>query len=275
MSDLLKADLKRSLRDKLFLVLCIIAAAFALVTPLLYKGIFMLLQIDANAMQELEMLGIGINAKSMFFGSFSLGNNFGFILPIFIVIILCKDFSHGTIRNKIICGKSRTSIYFSMLITCTALICVLIMAHAVLTLLISLLFFDYQATPFTLGDFGYLMASVALELLVYLFLCALLTFFIVRMKNAGLAIVMYFVVSFTMMIAGGITQTVVIFADPASTSYGILEFFNTANIFVTTAIGNGTSYELQDVLYLVLPVVASTALFIALGFLSFKKKDIK
>ncbi len=276
MIDLLKTDLKRAVKDKLFIVICIIAGAFAIITPLLYKVIFVVLEFDEEAMQELEMLGMGImNAKSIFFSSFSLGNNFGLILPIFVAIILCKDFSNGTIRNKIICGKSRTSIYFSLFFTCAILICSFILMHALLTLLLSLLVFDYQSTPFTASDFGYLMGSIALEILVYLFVCALLTFFIVCMKNAGLSIVMFFIISFLMIIIGGITQAMVLFADPATTSYKILEIFNTANVFSTSIIGNGTSYKLNEILYLVLPNVCIMAILIVLGLSIFKKKDLK
>ena len=147
MIDLLKTDLKRAVKDKMFIVLCIIGGAFAVITPILYKVIFVLLGIDEEAMQEFEVLGMGFaSAKSVFFSAFSLSNNFGLILPVLVAIILCKDFSHGTIRNKIICGKSRTSIYFSLLITCVILICSFILAHALLTLFISLIFFDYQST---------------------------------------------------------------------------------------------------------------------------------
>jgi ABC-type transport system involved in multi-copper enzyme maturation permease subunit len=221
------------------------------------------------------MLGLGIDAKTMLFSSFSLSNNFGLILPIFVAIILCKDFGGGTIRNKIICGKSRGSIYLSMLTTCTILMLGFIMAHALLTLLVSLIFFDYQATEFTASDFGYLMASLGLEVLIYLMVAALLTFFIVYMKNSGLSIVMYFVIMFVMTIIGSITMTVIMFADPEATSYKILEFLNTANAFTTTAIGNGASYELGDILSLIIPNAALTVLFIVLGYLSFGKKDVK
>ncbi len=275
MTNVLKTDLKRAVKDKLFIVLCIIAVAFAVVTPLLYKGIFLLLEFDAEALKELEMLGLGINAKSMFFSSFSLGNNFGLILPIFVAIILCKDFSHGTIRNKIICGKSRTSIYFSLFFTCVILMFAFILAHAFLTLLVSLIFFDYQSAAFTASDFGYFVASIALELLVYLLVSAILVFFVAFMKNAGISIVMYFVVSFVMIIVGSIVQTAFLFADPNDASYGVLEFFNTANAFTTTAIGTGTSYDGKDILSIVLPNALLAALVTFLGLLFFRKKDLK
>ena len=275
MVDLIRTDLKRALKDKLFLVLCIIGVAFALSTPLLYKGLFTLLEVETGTIEEMEMMGLGMSAKSMFFSSFSLSNNFGLILPVLVAIILCKDFSHGTIRNKVICGKSRASIYFSLLSTCAMLICGLIMVHAALTLGVSLVFFDYQAADFTASDFGYLMASLGMELLVFLMVSALLMLFIVRMKNAGLAIVMYFVVSFAFMIVGSITQVVAFFLDTDTVAYEILEVFNKANVFASTAIGAGTEYELGDVLCIVLPNVAITVGLVALGYLSFRKKDLK
>lgn len=275
MINLLKADLRRALKDKLFIVLLIILGAFALVTPVLYKFIFALLEFSPEDMQELEMLGLMIDAKSMFFSAFSLSSNFGLILPLFVAIILSKDFSHGTIRNKIICGKSRTSIYFSMFITCSVLVCGFILAYALLTLLVSLMMFDYQATKFTLSDFGYLMASIGLELLIFAFVSAVLTFFLSSMKNAGLSIVMYFVLAFALIIVGSITQTTVIFADPNKFSYKVLEFFNSANAFANTTIGRGTGYELKEILYLVLPTVAFGSLAVIFGLLAFRKKDIK
>lgn len=269
MVDLLRCDLKRAIKDKLFLVLCIVGGAFAVITPLLYKALFASLNV------EVGMLGLQMNARSLFFSSFSLTNNFGLILPILIAIILCKDFSHGTVRNKIISGKSRGSIYLSLLITCATLMCLFILAHAVLTLLVSLIFFDYQAVPFSAQDFGYLMASLGLEMLVYLLICAILTFFIMFMKNAGLAIVMYFVVNFGMTIIGSVMQAAMLFSNATDTvAYKLLEFLTNANVFTTTAI-NGTALSTPELLALIIPNVIFTALFILLGLFAFKKKELK
>ncbi|MBR2988559.1 MAG: hypothetical protein IKC64_02415 [Clostridia bacterium] len=275
MRDLLKADIKRVLKDKLFIVISILAVAFALITPLLTKALVELISIEESSGMGMEMLEMQLTAKSMFFSSFSPGNNFGLILPIMMAIILCKDFNQGTVRNKIICGKSRSEIYFSMLTTCVIFMCSFVLIQAVLTLLFSLVFFDYQVGGFTAGDFGYLMASIGFEILVYFFICALLTFFIVFMKNAGLAIVMYFVVSFVFMIVGTITQTTIAFVSPNGTAYAILEFLNTVNVFTSLAIGNGTSYTIFEVLSLTLPNIAFTVVLAIAGWLVFKKKDLK
>ena len=86
MLNLLKTDLKRVFKDKLFLILCIIAAAFAIFNPLVYKLLFAMV----GMVEELDM---AIDAKTLCFTSFSPGNNLGLIMPIFAALVLCKDFS--------------------------------------------------------------------------------------------------------------------------------------------------------------------------------------
>ena len=103
MINLIKTDTKRILKDKLFLVVCIIALCLSVFMPLLYKAMFSGMEVvEEDMFAEMFM----ISGKSLFFDSFSAGNNMGLIAPVFIAIIICKDFSQGTIRNKIICGKS-------------------------------------------------------------------------------------------------------------------------------------------------------------------------
>ena len=113
MKNLLKAEFKRVFMDKLLIVMGILAVAFAAVTPLLYALLF-----SEMGMADEPMLASFISSKAQFFGSFSLGNNLGLIAPVLLAIALCKDFSFGTIRNKVIAGKSRTAIFLSLFITC-------------------------------------------------------------------------------------------------------------------------------------------------------------
>ena len=110
MLRLLKTDLLRVIKDKLFIVVCILCVGFALFTPTIYKLLELLLTED-----EADILfGSLFQAKDIFYASFSLTNNFGLILPILLSIIICKDFTYGTVRNKIICGHSRTNVFFSI-----------------------------------------------------------------------------------------------------------------------------------------------------------------
>lgn len=268
MFELFKVDLKRFLKDKLFLVICIIAGAFVLFTPLLYKGLFMLIQAE-------DMLGMVINAKTLLFAAFSPSSDMGLILPILVALVLCKDFGQGTVRNKIICGKSRSEIFFSMLLTCITVTCSVMLAYGILILCVSLTVFDYQAEPFTAGDFGYLLLSIGFEMLVYVFISALICFFAVFMKNAGLAIVMYFAVNFLFVIIGGIVSVAGMAVKPDTFAYRLIEILAKSNVFMSSAIGNGTSYTLTDVLCILLPTVLGTVGLVLLGRWVFAKKDVR
>ncbi|MBE6535504.1 MAG: hypothetical protein E7677_02650 [Ruminococcaceae bacterium] len=281
MLKLLKVDFKRVFKDKLFLVVCILAGVFAVVTPLLYVAIFGSIGVETNEMSEtLEALGMAINAKSMFFQSFSLGNNLGLILPVLLAIILCKDFAHGTVRNKIISGKSRTSIFLSMYSVCFCVLFGAMVLHALLTMLISLIFFPYQSTEFVASDIGYFLLSLLFEALIYVFVAALVSFLCACTKNMGLAIVGYVAVVMIMSVLTSILQFGALMVPVAdggdSVALKVIEFLQDINLFnFSTVIGVGTKYSAREVLCCILSPTILSAGITLLGIFKFKKKDIK
>ena len=273
MLKLLKTDLTRVLKDKLFLISCIIGGVFALIGPLMYKAVFAFMGADA---EMLEMMGAMPTAKSMLFQAFLPGGDLGLILPILITIVLCKDFSYGTVRNKIIAGHSRTKIFLSMLITSCIIVCGLMLAQALLTFGISLVFFEYSTVAFSASEFGYILLSILLEMLVYITICSLVCFLCVFMKNAGTSVVMYVGVNFLLTIIGSIFMVSFAFADPEKkATHFFLELCSKTNIFTSTIIGAGTSYTLKDICFVLGPCIAFTALLVFLGIVIFKKKDLK
>ena len=280
MLKLLKVDFKRVFKDKLFLVVCIIAFVFAVVTPLLYVAIFGSLGVDTDEMNmTLEALGMAINAKSMFFQSFSLGNNLGIVLPVLLAIILCKDFSHGTVRNKIIGGNSRTSIFMSMYSVCFCVLFGVMVLHALLTMLISLIFFPYQSTPFGASDIGYFLLSLLFEALIYTFVAALVSFLCACTKNMGLAIVGYVAIIMIMSVVSSILQFGALFASVDGGSpfmQKAFEFLQDINLFnYGTVIGAGTKYSAREILcYILSPTLSAIGLTL-FGIFKFKRKDIK
>jgi ABC-type transport system involved in multi-copper enzyme maturation permease subunit len=271
MTNLIKTDLKRIFKDKLFLITCIIAAALALFSPLLNVVVFAAL----DATESLEMLGMLPTAKSFFFQSFLPGNNIGLIMPILVAIILCKDFSQGTVRNKIICGHSRFSIFLSMFISSSVVSSIIMIGQGLITLFFSLAFFEYSSEAFSLSEFGYVLISILFEILVYVLISAIISFFCVAMKNAGTAVVMYVAVSFLFAIVGSVTLVAVMFTEEGTLGYKVLEFLNNANVFTSTLIGGGESYTAKEIFYILTPSVGGSALFVLFGSLIFKKKDLK
>ena len=275
MGNLIKTDLIRVLKDKLFLVLCILCGVFALISPLLYKGIELILELDTFG-ATIENI---VSAKQLFFEAFSLGNNFGLIAPILLAIVLYKDFGHGTIRNKIICGHSRASIFWAMYVVCAVVLLGVMLVHALLTLGISLLMFEFQGTPFTSEDAWYFVESLMFEVLAYLFVSAMVVWLWATMKNAGVVIVMYVAVSFGASLVASIVMVAVqtlAFNGQQEMLQKALEIFQNCNLFYSTAfIGTGEEYTTREILcYLLSPIVCGGGL-LTLGFVSFRKRDLK
>lgn len=274
MLNLVRSDLRKVVKDRLFLVVCILAVGFALVTPLLYTLLFS----DMDPLLD-EITAGFLMAKGQFFSAFSLGNNFGFIAPFLLVIILCKDFSYGTIRNKIISGHSRTRIFLSMYLTCAVVLFCVAAFHAFLTLGISLLFFPYQSAPFTVGDLGYFFASLGFELLVFFCVAAILSWLCATMKNVGLVIVLYAAISLGLTMVSAILQvgiSVLTMEAGNEALVKVLTFLQNINIFnFSTIIGNGTSYEVKQILYLTLVPIIGCAALLGLSILKFRHKDLK
>lgn len=274
MRELFRADLKRVLKDKLLIVMGILAVVFALITPLLYAAIF-----SMDGLIDDPLLASLVSAKSQFFQSFSMTNNLGLIAPVLLAIVLCKDFSFGTVRNKIIAGKSRTSIYLSLFAVCALVLSAVMLLSAFLSLGVSLIFFDYQPTPFTFADFGYFMASLGFQLLVLLFMAALLSLLCGCTKNVGAAIVLYVAITFLLVLVGSIVQAICAVLQLTGINpklVDVLLVLDRLNVGRAVAyIGAGTSYTWEDVLYLLLPPLAGILGFTGFGLLRFRRKNLK
>ena len=256
--------------------MCILAVVFAAMTPLLYALMFSGIGMeDTSAITSL----LSVSGKTQFFASFSISNNLGLIAPVLLAIVLCKDFSFGTVRNKIISGKSRISVYLSLFITCATVLITVMVIHAFLTLGISLIFFEYQSTPFTLSDFWYFIESLAFEILVLLWITALLSYLCTCMKNVGLVIVLYIAVSLVLVIAGSIVQVVLSVLEATDTNEtltNILSFIDRINVgTAVTYIGTGTKYAIKDVLYLTISPIVGILFFTGMGIWQFSNKDLK
>ena len=277
MTRLIKSDFRKFFQDKLFIVVCILAVVFAVITPLLYLMLFSVAD-EVDPMTQ-ELLSGYVTAKGQFFGGFSFGNNLGLIAPLLIGIVFFKDFSYGTIRNKIISGHSRRSIFLSIFIVCTTMLFAIVLAHSLLTLGISLPFFDYQSTPFVMHDFWYLLESLLFEFLVYIFVGALVSWLCATMKNLGLVIVMYIAVVFGLSMIAGILQgiTMVLSMEPSMAKVvDVIDVLQRINVFNSSAtIGMGTEYTTKDVLYYVLTPVLCSAALLGHGMWKFERKDLK
>ena len=191
MSSLLKADLFALRKNKLTYILLAICAGMSLLTVGLYEVINIVFgELTAGDGEAfMEEMGMLVNGRTIMFGNFSLTNNVGLIIPIFAGLLTMRDVRSGTIRNKIIFGKSRVQIYFSHLIVSTLLcVAVSLIAFAILSFS-GFVLFGY-GVPFDAAEAWNFARCLIVGVLAYVYVASLATFFALVTKSTPLTIIL-------------------------------------------------------------------------------------
>ena len=282
MIRLIKVDLQRVLRDKLIWIACVIAVFFAVSTPLTY---FLLFEVLGDALGDVgemsEMLsgmGVSISAKSQFFTSFSLINNFGLIFPVLLAIVFSKDFGQGTMRNKIISGHSRNTVFFSAYTSCLITTLAVMLAQATLTMLVALIFFPFQDTPFFFTDLGYVLLSVLFECVLYAYVSAIVVAICMAVKNAGIAAVLTLAVILVAGMATSMLQMgeMLLGTMMTPTLSRVFDALQRIDVFgYSNLIGQGITYTVGEALCFGLLPLVGCASVLSLGAYVFRKSNLK
>ena len=127
MFKIMTASLYKLFRDTTFKVTLIIGVALALLTNLLYFIIFKI------AIDTPEIGNALFSGETALINSLNPSSNFGLTVPINLVVFTIGEFTYGTIRNKIIAGHKRSSIYFSLLLTGFVFTVILMTAYCFLS----------------------------------------------------------------------------------------------------------------------------------------------
>jgi hypothetical protein len=275
MITLLKADLKRMLKDKLFMVACIIGGGFALMTPILFYALEWLLGIDDSG-----MAGVLVNARTVLTNSFAPLNNFGLILPIFLGIIIHKDFSNGTVRNKIICGKPRYQIYLSILISSIIVMLICVLGYAIIGFGVGSVLLEYSSTVTIGEDIGFILLTLLFGSICYSVLASMIVFLFVNMKNMGVGAVLYFAIAFVLTLLSTVLVFAIdylVLANGDTTLTEVLKVICNLNIFhiINNIIVAGVEYGTKDIIYIIIDFIVYLSMFTGFGILIFSKKDLK
>jgi len=169
MNRILKADFRKFLSGKLFIVMMVLLVVFPLLSSaflsLVFKGLG-------------ENFDIGMSAETAFYSSFSPLNNYGLMLMIFMIIILLADFNQNTIRNKVVAGYSKEAIYLSGTIFTLTIAFLAMTAYS---------FLNYALTKAFLGSagvsFGNILKHWLVAILATLFLYAFLQLLVYSTKS--------------------------------------------------------------------------------------------
>lgn len=139
MKNLIKADIYRVLRSRLTLIALILALAFPVLIVLMYAGIALI----SGVLQDYPGESL-FSANTIIGSAFSLTNNLGLVIPGFAGILVCLDFTNGTLRNKVIAGNRRAHIYFSHLIVSILFSVIIITIYAAVTAGMAFVFFPFE-----------------------------------------------------------------------------------------------------------------------------------
>lgn len=262
MRNLLAADRYRYRKDILMKVALILVVVFACFTCGLYFVLAKLTEdVDSAAVENI------LCGRYLYGATFSIGSDMGLIIPIFAGAIVCKDFSMGTIRNKIIRGYGRDQIFLSHFLTSILFGGVIYVLYALAQLGLGSLLLGY-GVAFDGEELLFLAVSMLTGILTYAAMCALVTMIATATGSMGLSIVLY--IAFTLGLS--IVQSIVsIIPNVPEIITKIMEYLP-GNIAYTVIEGSkewaeyGKSMLMSAILILVFGLIGMTV---------FRKKDQK
>lgn len=285
MLGLLKADLYRVLKDKLFIVLLVICVVTAIGIPLLYFFIFQVIAAisETDVREKTSAIGLALTVYAPF-------SNSGLVLAIFMIIIIGKDYSNGTVRNKIAMGKSREEVFFANLLVTIIFVVGIMTLYAFLTYLIGWTFFN---SGVTFENLGTILAKFVLETLGWALLACMISFFTNAMKTSGLAVILYIAIGLGLSVAGAITgaaaENLGLLGSGYEFAAGVFRFLTNINCVygMSTTIPGSTSLiavvdgvitsSLNGEFYAeyLISLVAFAGLFVGFGYMIFNNRDLK
>lgn len=263
MGKLLRADLYRIRKGKITIVGLILCAVFPVLIGLMYLGIEKLIGLDSVEGIEATLF----NARMLFASGYSSSNNLGIAIPVFSAIFVAADISNGTLRNKIISGASKVSIYLSHLLTSIIFNVIFINIYAIVSLLVNSLLLGY-GTAFTADEFLLILRGVGIGTLDFVFLASLTTLLAMTTKNAAPTIIF----SVLLSMAFGLLGTLLLFFDVEEYGY-LLSMIPMVSFSIFSTLLDET-----DCWILIIgaaSLLVFTVLNTVLGTILFKKSDIK
>lgn len=259
MRNLLRCELTRIRKDKLFLWIVLITAAWALL-PI---ANWLLVRNTPDA-------SIPLDVRRTLMYAVNFNDLIGNIMPMLVACILFKTFSQGTVRNHIITGTPRTSIFFSQYLSALVLSVGVVLSYALISTGLDIAL--SEATQRV--DIWPLLGDLALSMNLYLFLAAVIAYLCVSSKSIGTLILKYLGVFNILPILGGLLQM----RDMVRNSVlrKALDFLHNINVFnYNNEIIAGEPYSKTQLGYMIVTPLALTALLLFLGWRKMQKKDIK
>ena len=277
MFNLVRAELIRVFKDKLFIILTIILSIYAVVSMLLYLGVgYMFQKMDTTiSMRDIY------DAEEIALVNLSPFSNAGLVILILLLITFGKDYMQGTVRNKLIMGKSRSEVFFANVIVSVIIVLATVLAFYLLSFIVALAIFNPG-----FKDPGLFFLKLLLLLMAWATCAVAVAFLQAILKNPALGIVLLLVAGLGLTYAGQIISVSGALIDPESNPAKVIRFLSYINIPYSSSMvlsmggmGIGLGEDISNMREFALvyscSCVVFSGLFILLGYRVFQKREIK
>lgn len=281
MLNLFKAFLFRLTRDLTFRITVIVGVGLAFFMTFLY------LILGKVAGESMNLL----TGENMLIQSLSPGQNFGLAIPVNLISFTIVEFTHGTIRNKIVAGNSKGKIYASLFLSGLVFSILLISAYALLCLALGSIFGGFHPDNGRGGTLGaasfdaiYLGRMVVVGLISYVSIASFAILFATLFRNIGgtipiviIAILGCYLIAMLPSLVGSLSEN-----NDLSAFLDVLRIVNplyavsSQEMEIDQATGSARMV-ISDFTFVaaILNNLIYAAIFFVIGLFIFRKRDVK
>lgn len=263
MINLLRADLRKIIYSKSTIVCLSLAFGFALLNvlmPLLY------IKMMNDLIGDLEE-SVVYTLKELITSTVKIFGDFGIVLPIMASLIIGREFSNGTIRNKILSGNSKGKVFISMTLSTLIYVIAFNLIFFIFVMAIGSIFFRW-GVKFDGTEFIYFLQWIMMSLLISFFIACLVTAFTCLVRNVALSIVFILVFGFILSII-----TMFSFFKDQYPFVGFIMKINPS--YQLNELSSGKNFSLEMVLYSLISNLSYGLISFSGGLMIFRKQDIK
>ena len=290
MARLFRAFLFKLKRDMTFRITLFIGIGMAIFMSLLYV---ILEKVVFDPESDIKL----ISGESMLIQSLSPVQNFGIAIPVNLISFTVLEFTHGTIRNKIIAGNSKFKIYASLYLSGLVFTISLITVYALLCLGLGSLFGGYRPIDgSSAGLFGmarvgegYTLRLIISALFAYISITSFAILIATLTRQIGGSIPIVILVLLFAYLAANILSSLAFAGEDQESKYNtaiwILRIIDPLYASASQELVRAQEGESGVIAYQIIKDetficgiinnVVYTVLFFALGAFIFKKRDVK
>jgi len=277
MINLIKAELYRFFKSKQFIISAVLAVTFAVIVVLL--NYFLSIAIT-KVMGEAVIDRKTFSSLAIMINALNPGALFGYILAVFVAVLLAMEFTDGTIRTKIICGISKIKIYSANYLASLIYIITIMLGYGILSLLFGLIL--YSPIPQDVDALKYVgnyFMTLSFDLISYIFVSSTILLLVMLIRTQGLSSFLYIIAVIGFQFVGGILDQIIEIINAYETNMeSVITFINVINwinpFYLMTTLSTNY-YSTGLIVANSITPLAWGALNFYLGYLAFVKRDIK